>query len=70
MHALRSLTASERYWQAIRKARLRGERNLRRWIAGEIPYLPQVDERGAIIAEIDRLIQALSVEPSNSGGET
>lgn len=68
MTELRPLTASQRYWQAVKKARLIGERDRRRFLAGEIGYLPMIDERRAIIAEMDRIIKA--VQPSSSGGET
>lgn len=70
MEALRPLSATARYRQAVQKARLIGNRNLRKFLAGEIHLLPQTDERGAIIAEFDRLIRVLGVSPTKSEGET
>jgi hypothetical protein len=50
------LTAEQRYWQAVTKARLQGARSLRRWLEGAEPYAKCVAdlEVQALIDELDR----------------
>lgn len=58
---MRNLTAAQRYWQAVRKARIQNRRNVYAMLEGRAMTSgpPGTDlERDAIIAEIDRLIRA------------
>lgn len=52
------LSPSQRYRQACQKARMIGQRNLRAFLADEIPILPCSDPREFIIAEIGRAYEA------------
>jgi hypothetical protein len=49
------MTGERRYWQAMTKARILSNRNLRKFLADELPWLPQSKDREFIISEFDRL---------------
>ena len=49
------MTGEQRYRQATTKARILSNRNLRKFLADEIDWLPQSKDREFIIAEFDRL---------------
>jgi hypothetical protein len=52
------LTGKQRYWQAVRKARIEAARDMRKFLAGKVTSTgrPTMDrERDYIIAEIERL---------------
>lgn len=55
-----SLTARQRYWQAVKKARLKGARSLRQFLEGRECFAECFCdlERDALIAEIERAYQA------------
>ena len=48
------LTGKQRYWQACLKARIRAQRNLREFMAGNIPVLPCSDPQPEIENELER----------------
>jgi hypothetical protein len=50
------LTAEQRYNQAVKKVAIQARQNFKKWKNGELPYLPAQDLRGALIAEIQRVI--------------
>jgi hypothetical protein len=52
------LTGRQRYRQACLKARIRGQRNLRLFLANKIDSLPGTNEQGAIIDELERAYAA------------
>jgi len=47
------MTGEERYQRACRRAHLRGRRNLKKFMAGEIAILPTSHPAADIIREID-----------------
>lgn len=49
------MTGERRYRQAMTKANILSTSNLRKFLADEIPWLPQSKDREFIIAEFDRL---------------
>jgi hypothetical protein len=52
------LSGEQRYRQALIKAGIVARRELRRFLAGELDYLPGHRDREFIIAEIDRAYRA------------
>lgn len=63
-----NLTAEQRYRQAVRKAHIRGQRNLRLMMEGKADFCPCSDPRADIIAEIDRAYQAGFADGAQSIG--
>ncbi len=54
------MTAEQRYWQAIKKARIQNKRNMRRWLEGKddmVEYVGEL-ERSALIKELARAYEA------------
>jgi hypothetical protein len=51
------MTAEQRYWQAMTKARIQAARSLRRWLEGKEPFVQcRADlEQQALIKEFERL---------------
>ena len=52
------LTAAQRYNQAMAKVRIKGRRDVRRFMEGLEPICYGWDERGAIINELERAYKA------------
>lgn len=58
------LTGEQLYWQAVRKVRIRADRQRREFLAGKIGILPctRDAERREIIKVMDRLLHAQDQE--------
>lgn len=61
-----NLTGAQRYRQAVRKVRIRADREMREFMRGERDCLEGLfdRERAAIIAEFDRLSDELRKRPA------
>ena len=52
------LTGQQRYQRACLKAARLGRINLKKWMSGEIPYLPSNNPTPFIIKELERAYEA------------
>ena len=53
-----NLTGQHRYRQACLKATILGRISMKKWLSGEIPYLPSNDPTPFLIKELERAYEA------------